>query len=203
MIRFITRFALVPFLFVAASTFADVEIGKPAPAFSVQDTQGKTHSLKEYQGKIVVLEWLNFDCPFVKKHYGAGNMQKLQADATKDGVIWLSVASTAKGKPGYYDPKDLEARREKIGGKQTSILVDSDGKMGRAYEAKNTPEMFVIDAKGKVAYRGAIDSIDSAEAEDIAKAKNYVAAAIADLKANRKVAVSDTKPYGCGVKYKD
>jgi peroxiredoxin len=182
---------------------ADAEVGKAAPAFTVTDTKGKKHSLKDYAGKIVVLEWLNFECPFVKKHYDAGNMQKLQAEATKDGVVWLSVVSSAKGKQGYYEPKEMEARREKAKAKQTAIVMDTDGKMGRAYGAKNTPHMFVIDAKGALAYRGAIDSIDTAESEDIPKAKNHVAAAVADLKAGRKVAVADTKPYGCGVKYAD
>jgi peroxiredoxin len=183
------------------SAQADAEVGKAAPNFSVVDSTGKKHALGDYAGKIVVLEWLNFECPFVKKHYGAGNMQKLQGDAKKDGAIWLSVVSSAPGKQGYYEPKEMEARRKKEGGNQTAILIDSDGKMGKAYGAKNTPHMFVIDAKGKVAYRGAIDSIDTAEAEDIAKATNYVSAAIADLKAGRKVATTDTKPYGCGVKY--
>jgi peroxiredoxin len=182
---------------------ADAEIGKAAPAFTVTDTKGKKHSLKDFAGKIVVLEWLNFECPFVKKHYDAGNMQKLQAEATKDGVVWLSVVSSAKGKQGYYEPKEMEARRDKASAKQTAILMDTDGKIGRAYGAKNTPHMFVIDAKGVLAYRGAIDSIDTAESEDIPKAKNYVVAAIADLKAGRKVATADTKPYGCGVKYGD
>jgi len=189
-------FALSPL-----SANAEAEVGKIAPDFSLVDTHGKTHALKDYKGKVVVLEWLNFECPFVKKHYGAGNMQKLQENAKKDGVVWFSIVSSAKGKQGYYEPKEMEARREKAGAQQTAILMDSDGKIGRAFGAKNTPHMFVIDAKGNIAYRGAIDSIDSAESEDIAKAKNYVSAALEDLKANRKVAISDTKPYGCGIKY--
>jgi peroxiredoxin len=188
-------------IFVAPLVRADAEIGKAAPDFSVVDSTGKKHALRDYAGKIVVLEWLNFECPFVKKHYSAGNMQKLQADAKKEGAVWLSVVSSAPGKQGFYEPKEMEARRKKEKGNQAAILLDSDGKIGKAYGAKNTPHMFVIDAKGMVAYQGAIDSIDTAESEDIAKATNYVSAAIADLKAGRKVAISDTKPYGCGVKY--
>jgi len=185
----------------SAAAFADAEIGKTAPAFTLKDTQGKSHSLADYKGKTVVLEWLNFDCPFVKKHYGSGNMQKLQADATGKGTIWLSIVSSAKGKEGYFEPKAMEARQKKEKGKQTAILYDSDGKVGKAFGAKNTPHMFVVDKDGNVAYRGAIDDQDSADAEDVATAKNYVSAAVEDLRANRKVATADTKPYGCGVKY--
>ncbi len=190
-------------LFTAISQVqAAAEIGQAAPAFSLKDTAGKTHSLKDYKGKVVVLEWLNFDCPFVEKHYGAGNMQKLQAAAVANDTIWLSVASSAKGKEGYYDAKGLTERNTKHQGKQTAILFDTDGKIGKAYGAKTTPHMYVIDKEGKLVYRGAIDDKASAEQEDIPGAKNYVTAALEDLRAGRKVANADTKPYGCGVKYK-
>lgn len=192
-------FALL--LATTGSAFADAEVGKAAPEFTLTDTNGKSHSLKEFKGKTVVLEWLNFDCPFVKKHYGSGHMQKLQAEETKKGVVWLSIVSSAKGKQGYYDPKTMNARREKEKGMQTAILYDSDGKVGKAYGAKTTPHMFVIDKDGKVAYRGAIDDKDTTDLEDIATAKNYVQAALDDIQANRKVATTETKPYGCGVKY--
>jgi len=193
---------LVPLLLATSTAaFADAEIGKTAPDFTLIDAQGSPHSLKDLKGKTVVLEWMNFDCPFVHKHYKSGNMQKLQAAETAKGTVWFSIVSSAKGKQGYFEPKDMLARQAKEGGKQTAILYDTDGKVGKAFGAKNTPHMFVIDKDGKVAYRGAIDDKDTAEIEDIAKAKNYVSAALEDLRANRKVATADTKPYGCGVKY--
>lgn len=193
--------ALVLVFLGSASVFAEAEVGKPAPDFALKDVHGKTHAMKDLKGKTVVLEWLNFDCPFVKKHYGSGNMQKLQATETAKGVVWLSIVSSAKGKQGYFEPKAMEARQASEKGKQTAILYDTDGKTGMAYGAKNTPHMFVVDKHGILAYRGAIDDKATADAEDVAKAKNYVSAALEDLRANRKVATSDTKPYGCGVKY--
>jgi peroxiredoxin len=196
------RLSLLISLFLAASTaFADAEIGKPAPDFTLTDTHGLVHSLKDLKGKTVVLEWLNFDCPFVKKHYGTGNMQKLQSAEIAKGTVWFSVVSSGKGKEGYFAPKEMNERQAKVKGMQTAILYDTDGKIGKAYGAKNTPHMFVIDKEGKLAYRGAIDDKPSADAEDVPTAKNYVEAALTDLQANRKVATADTKPYGCGVKY--
>ncbi|MBS1963111.1 MAG: thioredoxin family protein [Bdellovibrionales bacterium] len=197
------RFSILVSLFLAAagSAFADAQIGKAAPDFKLTDTNGKTHELKDLKGKTVVLEWLNFDCPFVKKHYGSGNMQKLQAAETAKGVVWFSIVSSAKGKQGYFEPKAMNERQAKEKGMQTAILYDTDGKVGKAYGAKSTPHMFVIDKDGKVAYSGAIDDKDSTDLEDVAKAKNYVRAALDDLRANRKVATAETKPYGCGVKY--
>lgn len=194
--------ALALILAVSGNVYADAEIGQAAPAFSLKDTKGKTHSLKDFQGKVVVLEWLNFDCPFVEKHYGAGNMQKLQAAETANGTVWLAIASSAKGKEGYYDGKGLNERNAKHQGKQTAILFDTDGKIGKAYGAKTTPHMYIIDKGGKLVYRGAIDDKASTDKEDIAGAKNHVTAALEDLRSGRKVASADTKPYGCGVKYK-
>lgn len=188
-------------VFASVTANAEVELGKTAPEFKLVDTQGKTHALKDFKGKTVVLEWLNFDCPFVKKHYQSGNMPKLQEAETKGGTIWLSIVSSRKGKEGYYEPKEMNARREKEGGKQTAILYDTDGKIGKAYGAKSTPHMFVINKDGILVYKGAIDDKPSTELEDVASAKNFVKAAIDDLKAGRKVATSDTKAYGCGVKY--
>ncbi len=183
------------------TTLTSAEVGKPAPTFMLKDTKGKTHSLADYKGKTVVLEWLNFDCPFVKKHYSSGNMAKLQEAETAKGTVWLSVVSSAKGKQGYFEPKEMDARREKENGKQTAILYDTDGKVGKAYGAKTTPHMYVIDKNGMLAYRGGIDDKATTEVEDVATAKNYVTAATEDLRAGRKIATNDTKPYGCGVKY--
>jgi peroxiredoxin len=191
----------VLFLATFGLAFADAEVGKPAPDFTLKDTQGKSHSLSELKGKTVVLEWLNFDCPFVKKHYKSGNMQKLQTAETAKGTVWFSIVSSAKGKQGYYEPKEMEARRALEKAAPTAILYDTDGKVGRAYGAKSTPHMFVVDKDGKIAYRGAIDDKDSTDLEDVATAKNYVTSALEDLRANRKIATTDTKSYGCGIKY--
>jgi len=188
-------------VFASVSAQAEVELGKAAPEFKLVDTNGKTHALKDFKGKTVVLEWLNFDCPFVKKHYSSGNMPKLQQEEMKAGTIWLSIVSSKKGKEGYYDPKEMNARREKEGGKQTAILYDTDGKIGKAYGAKSTPHMFVINKDGLLVYKGAIDDKPSTDVDDVPTAKNFIKAAIEDLKAGRKVATSDTKAYGCGVKY--
>lgn len=194
-------FVLSVLLLTTATAFADAEVGKPAPDFTLTDTHGKTHALKDLKGKTVVLEWLNFECPFVKKHYGSGNMQKLQAAETAKGTVWLSIVSSAKGKQGYYEPKEMNEREAKAKAKATAVLYDTDGKVGKAYGAKSTPHMFVIDQDGKIAYRGAIDDKATTEVEDIPTAKNYVAAALEDLRANRKVATAETKSYGCGIKY--
>jgi len=194
-------FVLSVLLLTTATAFADAEIGKPAPDFTLTDTNGKTHALKDLKGKTVVLEWLNFECPFVKKHYGSGNMQKLQAAETAKGTVWFSIVSSAKGKQGYYEPKEMNEREQNAKSKATAVLYDTDGKVGKAYGAKSTPHMFVIDRDGKIAYRGAIDDKATTEAEDIPTAKNYVAAALEDLHANRKVATAETKSYGCGIKY--
>ncbi|MBC7385504.1 MAG: thioredoxin family protein [Cryobacterium sp.] len=187
--------------FGVTNGFADAKINQPAPEFRLTDTEGKTHTLSALKGKTVVLEWLNFECPFVKKHYSSGNMQKLQAEAAKDGVIWLSVVSSAKGKQGFYEPKEMRARKEKEKSNTTAILYDTDGKIGKMYGAKSTPHLFIVDATGNLVYRGAIDDKPSTDAEDIAKSKNYVTAALADLKAKRPVATAETESYGCGVKY--
>ncbi|MBI1683249.1 thioredoxin family protein [Caulobacter hibisci] len=175
----------------------------PAPAFTAKDIDGKTRSLAEFKGKTVVLEWVNEGCPYVKKHY-SGNMQGLQQAATADGVVWLSVASSAPGKQGYFaDGGQARTWINAKGAKPTTLLLDSEGVVATAYKAKTTPHMFVIDPAGQVVYQGAIDDRPSNKVEDIAGAKNYVAAALSDLKAGRKVAVPASQPYGCAVKYKD
>lgn len=181
---------------------ADAEIGKPAPAFSLTDTNGKTVSLADHKGKTVVLEWINYGCPFVKKHYETGNMQALQKEAAAQGVVWLSICSSAKGKEGHMSPADWNKANKAQGFAGTAVLLDAEGTVGKAYGAKTTPHMFVVDAKGNVAYMGAIDDKSSFDKEDVKTAKNHVRAALADLKAGKKVATSSTKPYGCSVKYK-
>jgi peroxiredoxin len=196
------RLALVLALVAApGSARAQAVVGQPAPAFSVTDASGRTRTLDEFKGKVVVLEWWNPECPFVGKHYGSGNMQKLQAEWTAKGVVWLTVNSSAAGQQGHVDA----ARAAALAGERhmgsTAVLLDADGKAGRAYGAKTTPHMFVIDPKGVLVYAGGIDDKPSTDQEDLATAKNLVAAALGDLAAGRPVAVSTSQPYGCGVKY--
>jgi peroxiredoxin len=178
------------------------EVGKPAPVFSGKGSDGKDYSLADYKGKFVVLEWYNKDCPFIHKHYDSGNMQKLQDAYAKKGVIWLEIASNAEGHEGYMTPAEAQDNRAKVGSKALATVLDPDGKIGRAYGAKTTPHMFVIDPKGILIYQGAIDDHNSADAEDIPHSKNYVAAALDEAMTGKPVTVASTHPYGCGVKYK-
>ena len=181
---------------------AGVSVDAPAPAFTLTDSQGKTHSLSDFRGKFVVLEWVNYDCPFVRKHYGSGNMQNLQKTYTEKGVVWLSVCSSAPGKQGHFSGTALTERIAKEKGNQTAYLVDADGTVGKAYEAKTTPHMYVIDPEGVLIYAGAIDNMPSTDQDDIAKAQNYVAGALDAALAGKAVATKGSKPYGCSVKYK-
>jgi peroxiredoxin len=178
-------------------------IGKPAPDFKLADTKGKEHELSSYKGKLVVLEWFNDGCPFVKKHYESKNMQNLQKEYTKKGVVWLTINSSAQGKQGYHDAAEYDKIMQDFGGHQTAILLDRDGKVGHLYGAKTTPDMYVIDKKGDLVYSGAIDSIRSPEIADIAKATNYVKEALDDEISGKDVKVASTKSYGCSVKYAD
>jgi peroxiredoxin len=176
-------------------------VGSTAPDFSVSDSKGKTHSISQYKGKYVVLEWFNPDCPFVKKHYGGGNMQKLQEEFTAKGVVWLSVDSSAPGKEGNLSPGEAEKKMTEWKTKSTAFLIDADGKAGQAYGAKNTPHMFVINPEGKIIYEGAIDSKASANPNDIPSSTNYVRVALDEAMAGKKVSNPTTRPYGCSVKY--
>jgi AhpC/TSA family len=185
---------------LAAPAFGAPQVGQPAPAFRAVDSNGKTRSLAEFKGKPVVLEWTNAECPFVRKHY-SGNMQALQKAATTDGVVWLTVNSGAPGKQGHVDGDGAKAIVAAKGAAPTAYLLDPQGTIGRAYAAKTTPHMYVIDPAGKLVYMGGIDDTPTANPADIKTAKNYVTAALADLKAKRPVAVATSKPYGCSVKY--
>lgn len=185
----------------AASVSAKPVIGQPAPDFTAVDANGKTHSLSEFKGKTVVLEWNNPECPFVKKHYGAGNMQKQQADATGKGVVWLSINSSAPGKQGSMDGAAANAQLAKSGAKPTAYLLDADGKVGHTYGARTTPHMFVIDPNGVLQYMGAIDSTPTADSDDIPSSTQYVSQALAELSAGKAVSVPTSEPYGCSVKY--
>lgn len=185
----------------AAPLLAKVEVGQPAPTFSLTDSNGKTRSLEEFKGKTVVLEWTNAECPFVKKHYGSGNMQAQQKEATAAGVVWLSINSGAPGKQGQLDGAGANALIKTSNGAQTAYLLDPEGSTGKAYGAKTTPHMYVIDGQGVLRYMGGIDSIQSADAADIPKATQYVKQALAELATGKPVSVPVSQPYGCSVKY--
>ncbi|HOX89324.1 MAG TPA: thioredoxin family protein [Burkholderiaceae bacterium] len=176
--------------------------GQPAPTFKLEDVNGRTVSLADLRGRYVVLEWNNPNCPFVRKHYASGNMQSLQARYGADKVAWLLVNSTAPGTEDYMDGKKLAAWLAEQKSQPTALLLDPSGEVGRAYAAKVTPQMVVIDPRGTVIYNGAIDDKRSANAADVAGARNYVAAALDEARAGKPVSVASTTPYGCTVKYK-
>lgn len=181
---------------------AAVETGAPAPNFSVHDASGATRTLAEFHGRTVVLEWTNNGCPYVRKHYDSGNMQTLQQEATAAGVVWLQVISSAPGEQGYLDGPGALARVQTDNAHPTATLLDPTGAMGHAYGARNTPHMFMINGEGRLVYQGAIDDHASARPSTIQGANNYVRAALADVAAGRPVAVAETTPYGCSVKYR-
>ena len=196
-----TILALVAVSALAVPAAAAPVVGQPAPAFSAVDASGKTRSLAEFKGKTVVLEWTNSGCPYVRKHYDSGNMQRLQGQATKDGAVWLTVISSAPGMQGYVAGAAAKGWKAKEKAAHTDLLLDPKGTVGRAYEAKTTPHMYVIDKTGKLAYMGGIDDKPSADPDSLKGAKNYVTAALADVKAGRPVAQATSRPYGCSVKY--
>ncbi len=188
-------------LAISASAFAEAKVGEKAPAFTLSDINGKEHSLKDFAGKYVVLEWINHECPFVKKHYSSGNMQKLQKEYTAKDVVWLSICSSAEGKQGHFTAdkwKEIGAEKDAA---PTAVLLDESGQVGQSYGARTTPDMFVIDPEGQLIYSGAIDSIASADTDDVAKADNYVKAALDSAMAGEAVKAATTKSYGCSVKY--
>jgi AhpC/TSA family len=192
--------ALAAALAVPSAQAAAV-VGQPAPEFSVPDTGGATQSLAAYKGKYVVLEWINFECPFVGKHYGSGHMQKLQKDYTGKGVVWLSINSSATGKQGYYPADKAAALMKERGGAPTAYLLDTAGTVGRAYGAKTTPHMFIVDPKGTLIYAGGIDDTPSTDLADIKTAKNFVSKALDEALAGKPVTTTTSQAYGCSVKY--
>ncbi|MGC1480287.1 MAG: thioredoxin family protein [Chthoniobacterales bacterium] len=185
----------------ATSLFSAPEIGEAAPAFTLTDSTGTEHSLSDFEGKTVVLEWFNYGCPFVKKHYSSENMQGLQEAAVEDDVVWLTIVSSAPGKQGHLTPEEAEAKREELGSNATALLIDEDGEVGKLYNAKTTPEMFVINGEGNVVYMGAIDSKSDAKEDSIDGAVNYVTAALDAIEADEEIENPKTKPYGCSIKY--
>ena len=186
---------------LATVALGNAPAGKPAPTFTVTDLAGKTVNLADYKGKTVVLEWTNFGCPFVQKHYKSGNMQALQKKHGAD-VVWLAVNSTNKDSSDWTAAPVLTAQLKQFGAAPAAYLVDEPGKVGMAYGAKTTPHMFIIDPAGTVVYNGAIDDKRSTNVEDVKGAKNYVVAALDEMKAGKPVSTATTSPYGCTVKYR-
>jgi peroxiredoxin len=176
-------------------------VGQPAPAFALSDLAGKPANLADYRGKTVVLEWHNFGCPFVQKHYLSGNMQSLQKKYSSD-VVWLAVNSTNRTASDYTAPAKLATQLREFGAAPARYLMDEPGSVGMAYGAKTTPHMYIIDPSGTVVYNGAIDDKRSADPQDVKTAKNYVAAALEEMKAGKPVSIPATAPYGCTVKYR-
>lgn len=184
-----------------ASGQSQATVGEDAPNFTLPDTDGEKHTLADYEGKYVVLEWLNFGCPFVGKHYGSGNMQQLQDTFTDKGVVWLSIVSSAEGKQGYYPPEQMKAQKKKHNGNMTAILMDPAGDVGRAYGAKVTPHMYVISPDGELLYKGGIDDKPTTDEADIEGAENYVQNALTQAMNGEEVDPKTAPPYGCTVKY--
>jgi len=198
----ITLAVLTSMIAIAAFALEPPAVGSAAPGFSLPDAKGQTHSLSQYKGKYVVLEWFNPECPFVKKHYGSGNMQKLQDQYTSKGEVWLTIDSNAPGTEGNITPEQAQKISASWKTHETALLLDPEGKVGRAFGAKNTPNMVIINPDGKIAYEGAIDSKASPNPADIPSSTNYVKAALDESLAGKSVSTPQTKPYGCSVKYK-
>jgi len=191
-----TAAALVP-----ATAWASADLGKPAPAFTATDSNGKSWSLADLRGKVVVLETTNHECPYVGKHYRSGNMQAQQREATAKGVIWLTVAASAPGEEGFVNASQANDLTKSRNAAPTAVLLDPQSKIARAYGATVTPHMYIIDTSGILVYKGGIDSSPSADTADIPKAKQYVRVALGELLAGKQVAEASTRPYGCSLKY--
>lgn len=187
---------------LALAAFA-VKVGDQAPDFTGTDSHGQTHKLSDYRGKFVVLEWHNNGCPFTKKHYDSGNMQRLQKEWTNKGVVWFTVISSSTGSQGYVTADEENEYMQKMHAAPTAALLDAKGNIGHLYGAKTTPHMFVINPQGQVIYNGAIDDKPTPDPADINGANNYVSDALQQAMAGQAVAVATTRPYGCSVKYAD
>ena len=197
-----TLFAL-PLLLAAAGAQAAATVGQPAPDITLKDTSGKTVRLSDFKGKHVVLEWTNPGCPFVRKHYDSGNMPATQKDAAGKDVVWLAVNSTEKASGDYLEPAKLSSWLKERQSVPTAILMDEEGTAGRAYGARTTPHMYIVNPQGQLIYAGGIDSIASAKVDDIPRATNYVKTGLAEALAGKPLTAATTRPYGCSIKYKD
>ena len=194
----------ITFLLLPIATHAQTaKVSAPAPDFTATDSQGNSHSLDQYRGQYVVLEWHNQGCPFTRKHYESGNMQNLQKEWTAKGVVWFTVISSAPGAQGYVTPAQENDYLARMHASPTAALLDPDGKLGRLYSARTTPDMFIIDPQGKLIYAGAIDNRPTPNVEDIKGADNFVSDALSSAMAGKPVAMPYTRAYGCSVKYRD
>nr|CAA6827879.1 MAG: PPO candidate 1 [uncultured Thiotrichaceae bacterium] len=200
--KYVQQLSLVTLISVPSLVLAVAVPGQPAPDFAETDASGATQALSDYKGQWLVLEWFNKDCPYVRKHYGSGNMQAVQKKYTDQDIKWLAVISSAEGKQGYLEADEAlaEAEAHKMN-VSAAMLLDTDGSMGRAYGAKTTPHMFVINPEGQVVYAGAIDDNDSANPAVIEDSANYVAAALDESLSGKPVTVASSRAYGCSVKY--
>ena len=200
--------SLFPVLLISltmACTTADARnarVDQSAPDFSLTDSNGKKHSLSDFKGKWIVLEWVNFGCPFVRKHYDSGNMPSLQKTYTEKGIIWLSICSSAPGKEGYFEGDELTSHIKEKKSHATAYLIDADGTVGKMYEAKTTPHMYIINPEGMLVYAGGIDNIASSDKDDIKKATNYIRENLDAALGGTEIVVKSSRPYGCSVKYK-
>jgi peroxiredoxin len=183
------------------AALATPQVGAPAPDFTGTDSQGDTHRLSDYRGKIVVLEWTNHECPFVGKHYGTANMQRLQQEAAEQDVVWLSIISSAPGRQGHVSPAEANELTASRNAAPSAVLLDPEGTIGQVYGAKTTPHMYIIDPEGKLVYMGGIDDTPSARWSDVETAQNYVRTALVALAEDKPVESAVTRPYGCTVKY--
>ena len=199
--KMLTAFTALAVIAVPAS--AAPVVGKPAPNFKLADVNGKPVTLSQFRGKTVVLEWNNPECPFVKKHYGSGNMQKAQAAAARDGVVWLSINSGAPGKQGHMNGAQAKAFLAGAKASPTAYLLDDRGVVGKLYDAKTTPHMYIVNKAGTLVYAGGIDDKPTPRPADINGARNHVLAALSEIKAGKAVSVTTSRPYGCAVKYSD
>lgn len=198
----IRKFVILFFVVLIGSVFAQqAKLNEAAPIFKLVDSNGKEHSLSDFAGKNVVLEWINYDCPFVKKHYDSKNMQNLQEKYTAQEVVWLTICSSNKGKQGNFSVEEINKRSKKHDAKFTAYLIDEDGKVGKMYGAKTTPHMYIINTEGVLVYAGGIDDKATTDVKDIKGAKNYVSLALDELLSGKGVSTQSSTPYGCSVKY--
>ncbi|RYX91241.1 MAG: thioredoxin family protein [Comamonadaceae bacterium] len=200
--RTLIALSSIAVLAAAGHAHAAATVGQPAPDFTLKDASGKTVKLSDYKGKHVVLEWTNPGCPFVQKHYNSGNMPATQKDAMGKGVVWLSVNSTEKASGDYLEPQKLVAWLGERKASPSATLMDEEGTVGKAYGARTTPHMYIVNPQGQLIYAGGIDSIPSARQDDIAKATNYVKQGVGEALAGKKLTAATTQPYGCSIKYK-
>jgi len=196
------KFVILFLIFFSSFVFAQqAKLNESAPDFKLTDSNGSEHSLSDFTDKIVVLEWINFDCPFVKKHYDSKNMQSLQETYTAKDVVWLAICSSNEGKQGNFSAEEINKRSKNHGAKYVAYLIDDDGKVGKMYGAKTTPHMYLIDKSGMLVYAGGIDDKATTDVDDIKDSKNYVSLALDELLKGSKVSIQSSTPYGCSVKY--